>query len=60
VWENEEELTFLFMSDIQRQVQNRIDQIDSQYDGKVADKQAAAIIMDAIKNRDPSRLSNYR
>lgn len=60
MWENEEELTFLFMSDIQRQVQNRIDQIDSQYDGKVADKQAAAIIMDAIKNRDPSRLSNYR
>lgn len=60
MWENEEELTFLFMSDIQRQVQNRIDQIDSQYDGKVADKQAAAIIMDAIKNRDPSHLSNYR
>ena len=60
MWENEEELTFLFMPDIQRQVQNRIDQIDSQYDGEVADKQAAAIIMDAIKNRDPSRLSNYR
>lgn len=48
------------MSDIQRQVQNRIDQIDSQNEGKVADKQAASVIMDAIKNRDPSRLSNYR
>ncbi len=48
------------MSDLQRQIQNRIDQIDAQYDGKVADKQATLVIMDAIKNRDPSRLSNYR
>lgn len=48
------------MADIQKQVEGHIEQIDSQYDGKVADKQAAAVIIDAIKNRDPSRLSNYR
>lgn len=48
------------MSDLQRQIQNRIEQIDAQYDGKVADKQATLVIMDAIKNRDPSRLGNYR
>jgi hypothetical protein len=48
------------MSDIQKQVQKRVDQIDSQYDGKVADKAATAVIIEAIKHKDPSLLKNYR
>lgn len=48
------------MSDIQKQVQSRVEQIDKQYDGSVADKQATSVIMDAIKHQDPSRLKNYR
>ena len=48
------------MADIQKQVQDRIKQIDTQYDGTVADRQAAGVIMDAIKYNDPSRLKNYR
>ena len=48
------------MSDIQKQVQNQVEQIDKRYEGSVADKQATAVILDAIKNKDPSRLKNYR